>query len=163
MIGLFSMVAVGHAQSPEQLAADALPLPLYLDARQIQSALAGADWQGCVDASPTVGEVTATLMLQIDGDGQTEPVWSGAGALGACWSEVARSVSFPAHDEVPLRARWTVAVRGGKVYPYPVATLQQREDSPLSVFVAPDATAAQRAALLEALGVRAAPQAPAEQ
>lgn len=153
---LVLLVSAAMAQDPLQVAADAAPLPAYLDAEQIREALGGGDWQSCADALQ-VTSATGQLAFTVAGNGAIEGVqWAGLEApLAACWSEVLAGVSLPGHDESPLAVGWTVAVREGIVYPYPVVQLSARVLAPLFLFVAPDATPAQREALRGALGFSA--------
>lgn len=157
MIAALAMLGAALAQEPQQIAADAEPLPAYLSARQIRDALAGAGWQPCVDQHPPGEAVTGQLAVTVAADGTLEGArWAGVPEpLAACWSAVVAGVALPAHDEEPLAVGWTLAVREGTVFPYPVVQLTERSLAPLFLFVSPDATPAQRQALREALGFSA--------
>ena len=140
------------AQTPDQLVADAAPLPLYLSAEQVQAVLARVDWTACAGLAGTE-DVTASLSFQIFADGSVlAPRWdSTPSALAACWTQTLLATSFDAHAEETLDVSWTVALRGGTVFPYPVVTITARDLGPLFLYVPPDATPEQRRALREAL------------
>lgn len=153
IVALFSAAL---AQSPEQIAADAAPLPLYRSAADIHAALVAADWQPCADTHGAA-DAAARVSLALAPEGALSvTVWDGIPApLAGCWAAVVASIAPMPHREETLQAQWSLVLRGGVVYPSPVVRLEERAVAPLFLFVAPDATPAQRAALLAALGMGA--------
>jgi hypothetical protein len=140
------------AQTPAPLVADATPLPLYLGAEQVQAVLAKVDWTACAGLAGTE-DVTASLSFQISADGGVHaPRWASTpSALAECWTQTLLATSFGAHAEETLDVSWTMALRRGTVFPYPVVTITARDLGPLFLYVPPDATPEQRRALRRVL------------
>lgn len=148
----FLLSTAALAQTPGQLVADAAPLPLYLGAEQVQAVLARVDWAACAGLDG-IEDVTASLFFQLPADGSVlAPRWNNTpGALAECWTQTLLSTSFGAHAEETLDVSWTMALRGGTVFPYPVVIIAARDLGPLFLYVPPDATPEQRRALTEVL------------
>lgn len=146
------LASAAFAQTVAQLAEDAMPLPAYLDAGQVQSTLAVVDWQACAGL---VGEktVTARLSFQILPSGRLDAArWDDTpDRLAACWTEALSAVYFKAHAEEILHVSSTIALRTGNVCPHSIVSMTERDLGPLFLHIPPDATHEQRRSLQEAL------------
>lgn len=131
---LLLLLSTGWAQDA---AADARPLPRYLDPAATLTQIQGATpaFTACLappqDGPAPPAEGHLSLHFSIQPDGRVDGIrWEGPGTgvtgADACISSVLGRLSFPPHDEVSQRVGYTLAWKDRQVIPYPTLTWESR-------------------------------------
>ena len=135
---------------------DATPLPLYLSATDIHDVVeaSGSALAACVPAGSKDAESHVRFVVERDGSfGSVELGSLGSTAIESCIVDVFSKMRARPHDEVPLRADYTIAIRGGGIVPFPMVTVETPDPFPRFWYLPPDVDAATRRSLEHDLGL----------
>ena len=135
---------------------DATPLPLYLTATDVHAVVeaSGEALAACVPKGSKDGEAHVHFVVARDGSfGSVELAGLGSPAIESCIVGVFSQMRARAHDEVPLAADYTIAIRGGILVPFPIVTLATSDPFPEFWYLPPDVDAATRRSLEHDLGL----------
>jgi len=152
---LLLLVAPALAQS---LADDARPLPRYLDPDVALAVVQGASpsFAACLGpAVPPDGAVVVDFVVKPDGgvdQVRTQPSPPIEAGTDACLVAAVRAVRFPAHDEVPLSLRYTVAWKKGTLLPFPVLSMDRRPHAILFTWLPPPPSPEEQERIRQILG-----------
>jgi hypothetical protein len=151
---LLPLVAATFAQDAAQR--DATPLPLYLSASEVHDVVEASalELTACVPKGSKDGEAHVRFLVERDGSfGSVELTGLGSSAIEACVVETFGRMRARPHDDVPLVAAYTIAIRGGVLVPFPVVTLTTPDPFPRFWYLPPDVDAATRKTLERDLGL----------
>ena len=135
---------------------DATPLPLYLSAADLHDVVeaSGPALAACVPKESKDAEAHIHFVVERDGSfGSVELTGLGSPAIESCIVGVFAQMRARPHDEVPLRADYTIAIRGGVLVPFPMVTLDTPDPFPRFWYLPPDVDAATRKSLEHDLGL----------
>ena len=135
---------------------DATPLPLYLSAADVQDVVEASDpaLAACVPTGSQDREAHIHFVVERDGSfGSVELTGLGSPAIESCIVGVFAQMRARPHDEVPLRADYTIAIRGGVLVQFPIVTLSAPDPFPRFWYLPPDVDAAKRRSLEHDLGL----------
>jgi hypothetical protein len=135
---------------------DAVPLPRYVDADEILAVIAGrqAALAACVPPGSPDADTLVAFRVEPDGRFSSPAMIGGTGVptVDACLLGEFGHMAGPAHDELPLNARYTVVVKGGTLVPFPIVELAEAERFPRFFYLPPDLDRATRQAVESKLG-----------
>jgi hypothetical protein len=135
---------------------DATPLPLYLSADDVHDVIeaSGPALAACVPKGSKDGEAHIQFVVERDGSfGSVQLTGLGSPAVESCIVDLFSKMRARPHDDLPLRADYTIAIRGGVLVPFPVVTLDSSDPFPQFWYLPPDVDAATRRALEHDLGL----------
>lgn len=135
---------------------DATPLPLYLSAADVHDLVeaSGPALAACVPKGSKDAEAHIHFVVERDGSfGSVELGGIGSAAIESCIVDVFSKMRARPHDEVPLRADYTIAIRGGVLVPFPMVKLDTPDPFPRFWYLPPDVDAATRRSLEHDLGL----------
>ncbi len=135
---------------------DATPLPLYLSAADVHDVVeaSGPALAACVPKGAKDAEAHVHFVVERSGAfGSVELGALGSTAIESCIVDVFSKMQTRPHDEVPLRADYTIAIRGGVFVPFPMVTLDTPDPFPRFWYLPPDVDAATRKVLEHDLGL----------
>jgi len=151
-----ALLLLGAAFAQDPVERDATPLPLYLSAVEVRDVIAASDsaLTACVPKGSKDGEAHVRFVVEGDGSfGSVELTGLGSPAIESCIVDVFSKMRARPHDDVPLRADYTIAIRGGVLVPFPVVTLSAPDPFPRFWYLPPDVDAATRRSLEHDLGL----------
>jgi hypothetical protein len=135
---------------------DATPLPLYLSATDLHDVVeaSGPALAACVPKGSTDGEAHIQFVVERDGAfGSVQLTGLGSPTIESCIVDVFSEMRARPHDEVPIRADYTIAIRGGVLVPFPIVTLEASDPFPRFWYLPPDVDPATRRSLEHDLGL----------
>ena len=135
---------------------DATALPLYLSAPDLHDVIeaSGPALAACVPKGSKDGEAHVHFVVERDGSfGSVALSGLGSPTIETCIVDVFSRMRARPHDEVPLRADYTIAIRGGLLVPFPVVALSESDPFPRFWYLPPDVDAATRRSLERDLGL----------
>ncbi len=135
---------------------DATPLPRYLTASQIHDTIeaSGLELAACVPKGTKDAEAHVHFRVEPDGGFRSvELTGLGHPAVEACIVATFGNMRAQAHDEVPLVADYTIAIRGGVLVPFPTVTLTMPDPFPRFWYLPTDVNPATRKKLEHDLGL----------
>jgi hypothetical protein len=150
------LLLVVPAFAQDQVERDATPLPLYLSAADVHDVVeaCGPALAACVPTGSKDGEAHIHFVVERDGSfGSVELSGLGSPAIEACIVDVFSKMRARPHDEVPVRADYTIAIRGGVLVPFPIVTVDVPDPFPRFWYLPPDVDAATRRSLEHDLGL----------
>jgi hypothetical protein len=154
MNALLLLLPVAFAQ--DAYSRDATPLPLYLSATDVHDVVeaSGEALAACVPKGSKDGESHIHFVVERDGSfGSVELEGLGSPTIESCIVDVFSKMRARPHDELPLAADYTIAIRGGVLVPFPIVTLAVRDPFPEFWYLPPDVDAATRKSLEHDLGL----------
>jgi hypothetical protein len=150
------LVLVVPAFAQDAATRDATPLPLYLSATDVHAIVeaSGPALAACVPNGSKDGESHIHFVVERDGTfGSVELTGLGSPTIESCIVDVFSKMRARPHDEVPLVADYTIAIRGGVLVPFPIVTLGTPDPFPEFWYLPPDVDAATRRSLEHDLGL----------
>jgi hypothetical protein len=151
-----ALLLLGPAFAQDAAERDATALPLYLSAADIHDVVeaSGPSLAACAPKGSKDGEAHVQFTVERDGSfGSVQLEGLGSSEIESCIVDVFSKMRARPHDEVPLRADYTVAIRDGILVPFPLVTLHTPDPFPRFWYLPPDVDAATRRSLERDLGL----------
>ena len=153
MIAL-SLLAPAFAQDAAER--DATRLPLYLSASDVHDVIEASapELAACVPNGSKEGEAHVRFRVEPDGSfGSVDLSELGSAAIESCIVGTFSRMRARPHDDLPLVADYTIAIRSGVLVPFPMVTLVTPDPFPRFWYLPPDVDAATRKTLERDLGL----------
>jgi hypothetical protein len=135
---------------------DATPLPLYLSAADVHDVVeaSGPALAACVPEGSKHGDARVQFVVERDGSfGSVQLEGLGSPAIESCIVDVFSKMRARPHDEVPLQADYTIAIRSGALVHFPIVTFHAPDPFPRFWYLPPDVDTATRRSLERDLGL----------
>ena len=149
-----SLLTAAFAQDAAER--DATPLPLYLSASDVHDVIEASTQElaACVPSGSQDGEAHVRFRVEPDGSfGSVELAGLGSPTIESCIVGTFSRMRTRTHDDVPLVADYTIAIRGGVLVPFPMVTLSTPDPFPRFWYLPPDVDPATRRTLERDLGL----------